>query len=158
MAEMKLWSRVDLNDEDALITGLITAARMHLEKSYGVAIPLQTWEATFDGPESRIYIPKPPTASILSVKDENGTNIPFTADTDAYPAVLNLSALGKVTIQFRAGYSAVPENIRQAIYLLASHYYHHREAVVLGKSKTELGGELPLGVASLMANYNAELV
>lgn len=101
-AEAKAYCRVDLSDEDTLITSLISAARRRVEKETGLALMTQTWVAVFDGwpgadngardalgdwwdgvkegpisaivPDGVILIDKRPFASVTSIKtlDDNG--------------------------------------------------------------------------------------
>ena len=43
LAEAKAHLRLDASDEDALLTALITAARMFVERTLGVALITQSW-------------------------------------------------------------------------------------------------------------------
>lgn len=58
---------------------------------------------------------------------------------------------GHVTIRFDAGFSAdfseIPADLRQAVMLLAAHYYEYRDETALGQ------GCMPFGVTSLIARY-----
>jgi uncharacterized phiE125 gp8 family phage protein len=65
-------------------------------------------------------------------------------DTDPLP--------GSVEIDFTAGYgtaAAVPEDIRHALLVLVSHFYEHREAVVLGAVPMSL----PLGLQHILSGH-----
>lgn len=88
LAEAKGHCKVDLTDDDTLITGLIFTARKQAEQRTGRALITQQWEFTLDAflsawrpycvaPISypaRILLPKPKLQSVQSVKylDENG--------------------------------------------------------------------------------------
>lgn len=48
LAEAKAFCRVDIPDEDALITSLIIAARRYVEKETGLALMTQSWTAVYD--------------------------------------------------------------------------------------------------------------
>ncbi|SNT38036.1 phage conserved hypothetical protein, phiE125 gp8 family [Antarctobacter heliothermus] len=58
---------------------------------------------------------------------------------------------GTVEIRFDAGYGAtfdaVPEDLKQAVLMLAAHYYEYRSDVALSQ------GCMPFGVTSLIARY-----
>ncbi len=58
---------------------------------------------------------------------------------------------GRAEIRFTAGYSedydGLPADLRQAVMLLAAHYYEYRDATALGE------GCMPFGVTSLVARY-----
>ncbi len=43
LAEAKAHLRIDADDEDALLTALIAAARMFVERTLGVALITQSW-------------------------------------------------------------------------------------------------------------------
>jgi uncharacterized phiE125 gp8 family phage protein len=43
LAEAKAFCRIDGTDEDALVSALITAARLHVESITGRALLTQTW-------------------------------------------------------------------------------------------------------------------
>ena len=80
-AEAKLHLRIDTTADDALIDGLILAARQHAETVTQRALVAQTWDDkrprfpwnTYWG---NIWLPKPPISSVTSVTylDSNGTS------------------------------------------------------------------------------------
>lgn len=98
LAELKGHARIDVADEDALLTSLITTARGYVEESTGRALLTQTWSLTLDDwPRSaplhdwwdgvrdgaltsvlaaeRVPIPKAPFLAVSTVEllDEDGT-------------------------------------------------------------------------------------
>ncbi len=48
LAEQKLWSKVDVTDDDALIAANIRAARLYVEKHLGKQLVTATWKVTLD--------------------------------------------------------------------------------------------------------------
>lgn len=58
---------------------------------------------------------------------------------------------GQVEIRFDAGFGAawedIPADLRQAVFLLAAHYYEYRDETALS------GGCMPFGVTSLIERY-----
>ncbi|WP_018266519.1 head-tail connector protein [Methylosinus sp. LW4] len=48
LADAKAYARVDLGDDDILITALIAAARRRVEKETGLALLTQSWVSVFD--------------------------------------------------------------------------------------------------------------
>ncbi len=165
VAEVKAQARVDLADEDTLIQGYIRAARETLERLLWRAFITQTLELTLDGwPEgSEIRLPRPPLQSVTAVRytTEDGTlktldPALYVVDTASEPGRVvlkrgtswpseTLAPAAGVKVEYVAGYgdqaSDVPESIRQAILLLAAHWYEHREAVSEGRMV-----EVPMGV------------
>src|SRR5690606_32667448 len=68
--------RVDTEDEDSLISDLISAATDYVENWTGRALVQQVWEAYYPNFYPKIYLPKPPITEIESVyyKDADGVS------------------------------------------------------------------------------------
>jgi len=158
--------------EDTYIESLITAARRQCENILWRALINQTWELWLDKFPDKDYleIPLPPLSSISSIKYYDTANTEYTVtatdyfvDSKSEPGRVCL-AYGKdwptttlrdyngFCITFVAGYGAsssyVPQDIRNAMLLIISHLYEHREAV------TEKSlAVLPLAVESLLFPY-----
>ena len=171
--EAKLHLRVDGDDEDGLIDGLIDAALSYLDGYAGIlgrCLVNQTWQITADEFCRVMRLPLPAT-SIASIKsrDSTGTlsaaiaaaNYDLLQDArgsavrfrDAYSFPADLAEAEGAVIQFVAGYGTaatdVPMAIRQAMLLLIGHWYANREAVNVGN----ITSELPLAVKSLIAPF-----
>lgn len=170
LAELKVHLRVDSADEDDLIGALLDAATQHLDGWTGVlgrALVTQTWRQDYDGFGPCQRLPLGPVASITSVTYYDAANASQTLATSVYElltdelgAYVSLKAnqvwpttysrSAAVSVTFVAGTSAsnVPAPIRQAILLLAGHFYANREAVAPGAL-----GVVPMAVDSLIAPY-----
>jgi len=168
--DAKAHLRVDGTDDDAYITALIVTARRHVEAILRRALMPQTWKLVLDSwPDDVLKLPKPPLTSVSSVAylDEDGESQTFASanyvvDTNSEPGRLTLAkgaswpsgelyTLGAVQIQFVAGYAdadAVPQEYKQAILLLAGHFYENREAVVAAQGANIQ--ELPMAVQALL--------
>jgi uncharacterized phiE125 gp8 family phage protein len=162
LAEAKAHIRVDGNDEDALITSLITAAREYCEGFQNRSYITQTWGLWLDSfpSEDYIRIPLPPLQSVASIKYYGTDNAEYTMDAADYfvddksepgRAVLAynktwpttaLRPANGVCIEFVAGYgdaaSDVPQKAKQAILLLIGHWYANREAILTGSVSKEI--------------------
>lgn len=67
--EVKLFTHIDYDVEDALIAKWIKAARVAAENFQWRAYYTQEWELSFDSwPESPFFIPRPPLVSVESLK------------------------------------------------------------------------------------------
>ena len=176
VAELKLHLRVTSSAEDDYITAIGKAARRRVEEITGRALVTQTWYLYADAwPDcDRFRLPKAPLSSVTSVTyyDTAGSASTFSAaswdpDTNATPGevVLTYGSVwpsttmrpnSPIVIEYIAGYgaagSSVPEELRQAIYLLAGHWYAHREPVTVGTIVTPM----PLTVDYLLAPYIVE--
>ena len=157
VAEAKANSRIDISDDDTLISSLIKVARIWVEDHTGRALIEQTRQLTFQGyasTEFRLHCS--PVISIDSfIYNESGTVT--TLASDQYELVGAWSKWPKLmaayngsfpssnftrplTVQFKAGFARrsisptegaekVPEEFKQAIKLLVGYYYENREAV-----------------------------
>ncbi len=172
LSEAKNHLRVTESDEDALILGLIRAAREQVEADTGRPLLSQTWQLVVDNFSGDLEL-KPGTVSIVSVKYQGTDNVEQTlADTvyelrerglvpslalqydQTWPDVL--SHPNSVTIEFTAGYSEpdfVPQPIKQAMLLLISHLYENRE--VAAGIKLEL---VPMAYDCLLSSYRIPVV
>jgi len=145
--EAKAYLRIDTNDEDALISGLIAAAREYCESFQNRAYITQTWELSFDDfPNMPLKLPRPPLVSVESVKviDTTGAEITldtsdYIVDTDSEPGRIafasgkcwpsvELSPVNAVKIRYTAGYDdaqKVPQSVKQAMLIYIAHRYEN---------------------------------
>ena len=177
LAEARLHLKVDTDDDNALISSLITASRETAEVFTGRALATQVLEYILDGfptEADTINIPRPPLEELTSIKYRNwqgqevewdGQN--YVVDGESMPARVTL-AYGKyfpdftpypvssVRIRFTAGYKSggpdslkMPEQINQALKLLIGHFYENRESVVVGT----VANKVPFSVEALLYPY-----
>lgn len=157
--EVVLHFRTDSDAADgAYITALLKAARLHIERTTGLALITQALRATFDGIPARrdLALPRAPLASVQAVTylDADGVTQTFaagnytTANLGAAGCwgrlVLKPSAdwpdagdiAGAFAVDFTAGFGAtpasVPEDLRLAVLWLASWWYEQRLPVNVG--------------------------
>ena len=180
LAEAKLHMRVEVTEDDALIAGLITAAREHLESTSRpqLAMLTQTWRYVADAwPTGDTLELRPwPLQSVSSIKytDEDGTeatlaSTEYVVDTYSEPGrvrlksaaswpSVTLAALNGLAVEFVAGYGDtpgdLPQRLRQAVLLLVAHWYENREPVLVTGAVPK---ELPLAVAALMRHWRREV-
>jgi hypothetical protein len=123
LAEAKLMLRVDIDDDDALITSLISAARMHVEVLLRQTLIATTYDWFQDnfpaaangyfnrlnrlmGPNPQwlpngaaiLYLPKPPLVSVASVKYYDPTGTLQTFDPTHYFVSTGLGSRVQPTI------------------------------------------------------------
>jgi uncharacterized phiE125 gp8 family phage protein len=170
--------RVDLNDDDDLISSYIVAARQFVEEYTGRQLITATWDLILDGFSCCIDLPKPPLQSVVSVKYVDTAGVTQTVPTSGYKVIgavgsaVNPAAplarieqayatywpiaryeSGNVTVRFTAGYgdaTKVPLPIVQAQLLLIAHWYRNRESVVVSPASVST---LPQAVDALLGPY-----
>lgn len=176
LAEAKEHLRVDSDqtEEDDLISGLIAAAREHVENLCGPLISQTIEQRMSEWPsDGTIRLSKPRVQSVTSIKylDEAGTEYTVTstdytldASEEHRPKVIlkydkswptaTLFNVNPIRILYIAGYgdngSYVPFAIKAAMKLIIGHLYQNRIPVYIG---TGIVAELPLAVDALLANY-----
>jgi len=150
-AEVKLNARVAHSVEDTLIASWIKAARKLAEDYQHRSYVQQVYRMAYDSfPDTCIDFPRPPLISVGSVKyyDTDDAETVFSSsnyfvDTNSevgrlslnygitWPTVV-LRPINAVIIEFTAGYgadaSAVPDSVKNAIYLYCTHMYENRDA------------------------------
>lgn len=90
LSDVKAQCRIDTSDDDALLNGLITAVRTHLDGRdghLGRALCQQTWDLKLDGLAGDIRIPLPPLRSVTYVKYLDSVGVEQTLDAAVYQIV-----------------------------------------------------------------------
>ncbi|MEP3049678.1 MAG: head-tail connector protein [Roseibium sp.] len=149
VAEMRDHLRLCGTEEDTVVESFLKAARSHIEQATRRALITQSWRLYLDAwPIGRLVrFPVSPVISIdqVTVYDFDGAPSILTSDDWRLDrstqherlkiklgAGLPTSQMMAAEVDFTAGYGAastnVPEEFRQAIRLLAAHWFEHREA------------------------------
>ena len=167
-ADAKAHLKIDTSDEDALIDSWVVAARILIEKNWGISIITQTLKLRLDHfpyDDQRIMLPAPPLASVSSVQYTDSDGVLQTWDSSNYDVGVNdkpgtlktaynvsypttRSMDDAVIITYIAGFggaSDVPATIIHAIKLLLSLWNEAREAACPVNLT-----EIPFGVAALL--------
>ncbi len=150
-ADVKLYARVAHTVEDALITSWIKAARKLAEDYQHRSFIDQTYRMVYDAfPDTCIDFPRPPLKGVTSVKYYDTEDTEYTFDASNYTVdlisevgrlslnygiswpTITLRPINAVIIDFSAGYgadgSAVPDSVKNAIYIYCTHMYENRES------------------------------
>lgn len=175
LTEVKSHCRVDIDDDDAYITGLIAAASTWAEEQTDSTLITTTWEACYDDfPAWDFVLPRPPmrpqAVTITYVSGTNGAETvissasgQFRTDPYSIPARIypNHTAAwpvargdeNSVRVRWVAGYggpSDVPADIKHLVTLLAGHWYESREPVTYGQGISAM--DIPYTVKTLLAS------
>lgn len=155
LTEVKEQARVSHDDEDLLLQHYIDAATAWLDGPAGILgryLVTQTWRAELATVTGHIRLPFPDSVvySAEFTDPEGGELILELALPDQRPMLRPTAGLGRpAAITFTAGYGApadVPAAIRQAMLLLVTQWFEHRQV-------TGAGTALPFAVEALLAPY-----
>ncbi len=168
---MKAHLRVGHDSEDALLSGLIRAARDEVERATGTALINQTWRLALDRwPKNGcVQLLRHPVRSVLSVTaygpdGEASLISPATYQLDPLSrptrlhlddGPLSLRVMNGVEIDFSAGFGEagtdVPDLLKRAVLVLAAHWYEFRGVL----SPESQPASYPAGYERLIAGYRA---
>lgn len=169
LAEVKAHLRLETNDEDGLLGGLVRAARVHLETETGLCLILRALRLYLDDwPDGRvIQIARGPVQTIETVTVYDALGAPVELDVAGYvldgtarPARLVLPvrqaserAINGIEIDFAAGFGEsgadVPDTLKRALLLHVATMYELRGVLSLD----EQPGAMPQGYDRLVAPY-----
>lgn len=164
LAEAKLHLRVDIADDDALISGFISAAREWAENLTAQSWAEQTLEMAVDGFSHQLCLLQGPVSEIVSVvyedidgndqiasaalyrlgMDQYGNNVLTLKAGMSWPAASGMP--GSVRVRYKAGpvpvnsppeYVGFPESVKSAIKLQLGDLYEHRESSFVGVSHVQ---------------------
>jgi len=158
-------------DDDALIVGLIAAARRLVERRLGLALAPQQLRARYEpdgdgwrraGAGSGPAVLELPIAPVLTgntypvAVDVDGVAVSsstYSVDSDSLPGAIRFSSAPSVsdsstlTVSYWSGpVGKIPPQLRAAILLYVGHLYVHREAV------GDRADELPMAFETLLAS------
>lgn len=173
LADAKAHLRVDVSDDDSLITTLVTSARLAVERIISRSLITQTWQLNIDRfPDSNqhILLPQSPAQSVSQIQyvDQDGLTQTFASSkytldsndqrrprialafNESWPSEQDV--VNAVTITYVAGFgsasSDVPEDLTSAIKLLVGLLYENREQITVTNMQN-----IPFGVMSLLADF-----
>ncbi len=170
VAELKNHLRIDDDERNTELERIIKAATRFVEREQGRQLITATWQfqiAAFPLGRRPIFLPLAPLLAVSSLVylDTNEDEQSFDYSTkcvvanNRQPGMIQpkpsyfwpttAPRIDAVTITYTAGYGAtaasVPETTRQAILLLAGHFYEQRE-----ETTEKLVRNIPLGVERLL--------
>ena len=168
--------RISSAAEDSYIDRLCQSATLKCEEYTRRSFLNTVWTLSMDEfPDGKIEIKKNPLVSVASIyyKNIDGVNTLWAASNyqvyvkrepglialepgASYPST-EADRLGAVTITFTAGYGTgntdVPVALRQAIAILAAHYFENREMVTVGVGSVA-DIPMPSSVYNILNDYS----
>ncbi len=175
--EAKVHLRLDSNDEQTMVEGLIAAARTYAEEFTQRQLITATWQLSLDEFPSDsmevITLHRPPLAAITSVYYLDGDGVStlmssslyqadyrstpgrLVAEPDTFWPVTETDRLNAVTILYTSGYGAagtsVPRAIRQAMLLMIGAWYENRENIFVGVIPSKMPA--PMAADALLSPF-----
>ena len=129
LQEAKDWCRIDVTDDDTLITSLITAARIICENYANLSFIERTVTAKIKNGLGGIQLPYGPVISEVAFYDDE--------DVELTDYLLKDGDSNEVTAIYNAGYEALPENLKTAILNQIAWMYENRGNAKIASSLTE---------------------
>lgn len=169
--EAKRHLRVDGDEEDLLIAGLIMAAEDHIERSTGLVLEQRTVVEVIQGFGGKIRAWPVSGIDSLAYVDGAGRDQIVSADSFRLTAAVRPARLantsapwpilgrlnGTVTVTMTAGFehpSDVPAGVIQAIKMIVGHFYRNREAVVVAGTPVQV----PMAVDMLLEPHRPRAI
>ena len=155
LEEIKEYLRIDGDDEDVLLTSLITAARCYCEDYQKQASCIQTLQLTLPGDEGSGMIELPRSRylrevnKVVRITGDKQTNLLFavcTGNVNSWLCIENLVADGDVVITYTVGIEKPDPQFLLAIKMLVAGLYEHR----LPFSEGKVLSEVPFGIKALL--------
>lgn len=129
LQEAKDWCAIDVSDNDALITSLITAARIICENYANLSFIKRTVTAKIKNGLGGLVLPYGPVIGTPTAKDSDNADI---TDFD-----LDNSYSGNITVTYQAGYETLPQNLKTALLNQIAFLYENRGDVRLQSGLSE---------------------
>lgn len=149
LTEAKAWCRISVTDDDSLITALITTARQMCEQYTGIYFIQRAITVVLNNPLGGVFLPFGPVSlPVTSIKDENGTAISsseYQISGTIFPQLV-LPKLERITVQYDAGYTTLPQQFKNGILAQIAFLYENRGEEEL-RSRT--GTVVELGLSSV---------
>ena len=142
VADIKELLSIVHDDDDTLLTRAVAAASEYFERQTGRIILAADYVEIQDGNGGRVIVPS--NYPVISVATSgvviDGTVVPLSTGYGVAGYYLNGNVIrlrdtwvtngqGNVSISYRAGYAAAPEDVRQAVLEMAALMYRERERV-----------------------------
>ena len=159
--EVRTHCRIDLTYDDDLVAKMLTAAIRHVEQITGWLTTSQSLQKDYKKISEVLRLPHWPVTAVTAIQLVGTSTVSvaddFDVDLTARPARIERASsivLGRgetIRISYTAGLTDIPDDMKQAILMLISHWYENREAVIVGT----ISAEVSLGVNQLLSPYMA---
>lgn len=146
-AEAKAWAKIEVDDDDAIVDALITAARQACESYVSESWVQRTVTAILKNELGNIRLPYGPVVSITDIKDSEDNLIEsdnysvvgdrlrygagftgwfYSLGTNTFSISSPWYADGILRVQYLAGYTVLPQQRKTALLMQFTWMYYHR--------------------------------
>ena len=124
LAEVKLWGKIEHDDEDDVLDSLITSCRDELERYLKIAFATQVWRDDFECIDQPVYAPRLPlTAVSMTVAGAAYTDFKFNQSTGR---VSSNWVLRDVVVTYTSTVTALKPVLQTALLDLISYRFDNR--------------------------------
>lgn len=122
LSDVKNWLKIDLNDEDAILQLIVTAARIEIENYVNLSLVERTVTANIVNRLGNFILPYGPVKAISSYTDLLNNANDYTSKMN----LINESFEGSGIVVYTAGFAILPANLRIAWLQQCAFMYEHR--------------------------------
>jgi len=172
--EAKTHLRVDSAEDNALISRLITTARLFVEKWTHRKLMTTVMEKIYDVPSDSFSLPYPPLQEVVKIEVIDDAGVKTEVSSSIYDIDLSVDTPGRVKLKsgcvwpdhrdfasfivtFKAGYGEaaadVPEILKQALFVLIGHLYENRGDEGTVKARVQAFDEAKILLAPYKVYY-----
>lgn len=139
-AELKAFLRITDEAEQPVVMALAAAALDYAADIMECSLGVQTIRASY-GPGERFDLPRGPVVELLTVEDDDGTDLAPTAvltrDATNDTMTVGVGHTPPVTVTYTAGLASLPAAVRQACLIDVANRYENRETAEPAKGLYE---------------------
>lgn len=126
LLEAKNWCRVDVTDDNSLITELITSARIICEQYTNISFITRTVTAVLQNSCGKIFLPYGPVSTISSYTDRDSNQINDPKVYGVQFKYIEYPVDDYIKVVYTAGYSTLPPNLKTALLSQIQWMYDNR--------------------------------
>lgn len=133
--QAKEWLKIEVSDDDAIITSLIKAARLQCEGYVSKSFVERTVTVVVKNELGNIMLPYGPVNNIVSVSDFDGVAITDYGVKGISDKRLSWPVCSYAKVEYTAGYAVLPDDFVTAIKMRLTELYQNRgDAETINKS------------------------
>lgn len=135
--ELKRQCRVFTTFEDAYLSSLIPVYTEMAQSYTGRMLTEGSAVAVVHSWQSQVLLPFGEVTEVTKLVLDNNESTAFTFDDISQKIFIN-APYATARIEFNAGYTSLPESVKQAILVMCSTAYNNRDDYVLGQSANRM--------------------